>query len=135
MINAEQICPCASEKTYANCCQLLHRGEAIAQTAEQLMRSRYSAYALKLIDYLVVTTHPDKRTPELRKSVADWAEQVKFFRLEIISTRQGLAADKIGKVEFIAHYRHQGENQQLCEMSRFKRYRKNWVYLDGEIGK
>jgi SEC-C motif-containing protein len=99
------------------------------------MRSRYSAYAFKLIDYLVKTTHPDKRTANLHQEISDWADQSKFYRLEIISTWQGLATDKTGKVEFIAHFRLQNKEQQLYEISRFKRHRKNWVYLDGEIGK
>ncbi len=133
MISAEHTCPCGSDETYTSCCRILHLGRA-AQTAEQLMRSRYSAYALKLIDYLVETTHPDQRVPDLKKTIAEWADQAEFYRLEIISTRQGQVSDKIGKVEFIAHYRQGGKERQLCELSRFKRYAKHWVYLDGEIG-
>ena len=133
MSSAEQACPCGNPATYADCCQMLHQGKTTAQTAEQLMRSRYSAYSLKLIDYLLETTHPDKRTTDLRQAISDWAAQAEFYRLEIISTRQGEATDKIGKVEFIASYHQQGQKQQLRELSRFKRYRKLWVYLDGEI--
>ena len=135
MIDAKQACPCASGETYTNCCQLLHQGKTKAQTAAQLMRSRYSAYTFKLIDYLVKTTHPDKRPENLRQEISDWANRVEFYRLEIISTWQGLATDKSGKVEFIAHFLLQDKEQLLCEISRFKRYRKDWVYLDGEIGK
>ncbi len=135
MIDAKQYCSCASGETYANCCQTLHQGKGKALTAEQLMRSRYSAYAFKLIDYLVKTTHPDKRTATLHQQISAWADQAEFYRLEIISTWQGLATDKIGKVEFIAHFRLQNKEQQLYEISRFKRYRKEWVYLDGEISK
>lgn len=134
MIDIKRACPCASDKTYASCCQRLHEGKASAQTAEQLMRSRYSAYSFKLINYLVKTTHPDKRTANLHKEISEWANQAEFYRLEIISTWQGLPTDKIGKVEFIAHFRLQDKEQQLYEISRFKRYRKSWAYLDGEIG-
>jgi SEC-C motif-containing protein len=133
MTNTGLACPCGGAEAYTNCCRILHRGETAAQTAEQLMRSRYSAYALKLIDYLVETTHPDKRPTGLRQAISDWAEQVEFYRLEIISTRQGQATDKIGKVEFIAHYRRQGKEERFRELSRFKRYARQWVYLDGEI--
>ncbi len=111
----------------------MHLGKTRAQTAEQLMRSRYSAYALKLSDYLLETTHPEKRTTDLRQAISAWAAQSEFYRLEILSTRQGQATDKIGKVEFIASYRQQGQDRRLSELSRFKRYRKLWVYLDGEI--
>ena len=132
MIKIEQGCPCDGEKTYANCCQLFHHGEVMAQTAEQLMRSRYAAYIFNLSDYLVKTTHPESRTATLHQEISEWARQVEFYRLEIVSTWQGLGTDKVGKVEFIAYYRHQGKEQQLRELSRFKRYRKDWVYLDGE---
>lgn len=133
IISADTACPCGSAKSYADCCQRLHRGKMTALTAEQLMRSRYSAYALRLIDYLVLTTHPAKRTPDLRQATSNWAAQAEFYRLEITSTQQGQATDKIGKVEFFAHYRQQGKVQQLCERSRFKRYAGQWVYLDGDI--
>ncbi len=133
MSGPEQACPCGNSASYADCCQRLHLGKTRAQTAEQLMRSRYSAYALKLSDYLLETTHPEKRTTDLRQAISAWAAQSEFYRLEILSTRQGQATDKIGKVEFIASYRQQGQDRQLSELSRFKRYRKLWVYLDGEI--
>ncbi len=134
MINIKQTCPCASGKTYANCCQRLHQGKLKAQTAEQLMRSRYSAYSFKLIDYLVKTTHPDKRTANLHQEISEWADQAEFYRLEIISTWQGLSSDKIGKVEFIAYFRLEDKEQQLSERSRFHRFHGHWVYLDGELG-
>lgn len=126
-------CPCDSGESYADCCQPLHRQKVRAQTAEHLMRSRYTAYALKLIDYLVETTHPSQRTQKLRQAITDWAAQADFGRLEIIATWQGRASDNIGKVEFIAHYRQQGKELRLHERSRFKRYRREWTYLDGEI--
>ena len=133
MSKADLACPCGSNNSYASCCEVFHQGKIGAQTAEQLMRSRYSAYALKLIDYLVETTHPDKRSSDLRQATSDWAEQIELQRLKIISVRQGQVIDKIGKIDFIVHYRQQGKELQLRELSRFKRYRSHWVYLDGEI--
>ena len=57
------LCPCKSRLPYAGCCQPFHHGKAKPETAEQLMRSRYSAYFFRLVDYLVETTHPDTREP------------------------------------------------------------------------
>jgi len=128
-------CPCGSQNSYTDCCHRLHCGLITAESAEQLMRSRYSAYKLGLADYLFTTTHPVKQSTHLRQSISDWAEQVEFYRLEILSSWRGQASDKIGKIEFIAHYRQQNQELQLRELSRFKRYRKQWVYLDGEIKK
>jgi len=127
------VCPCGNYKSYPCCCEPLHRGSVGARTAEQLMRSRYSAYVLKLIDYLYQTTHPDNRTEKLHDEIAVWAEQVEFLRLEILSVQQGLSTDRVGKVEFIAHFRQQQQSGQLHERSRFRRYRGGWVYFDGEI--
>ncbi len=97
------------------------------------MRSRYSAYARQNIAYLVETTHPDKREKMLAQQVADWAEQVEFIQLEVVKTLQGGAADRLGKVEFIAHFSHQGERRRLHEISRFKRFKSRWMYLDGSF--
>ena len=131
--NSSEPCPCGGGETYSLCCGPLHHGTVRAQTAEQLMRSRYSAYVLKLIDYLYQTTHPDKRTGQLHAEIAAWAEQVEFVRLEILSSQQGQEADKVGKVEFIAHFWQQQQSGQLYERSRFRRYKGNWVYFDGEV--
>jgi len=132
LIKAES-CPCGSDKKYADCCNLFHSGKEFATTAEKLMRSRYSAYALKLIDYLYQTTHPDKRTEDLKTEMTAWANRAEFTRLEILGKRQGRSLDKVGKVEFVAYYRQFGEEKQMHELSRFRRYKGKWHYLDGEI--
>jgi len=54
-------CPCGSGERYDACCGRLHRGAADAQTPEELMRSRYSAYALGELDYVWRTWHPRTR--------------------------------------------------------------------------
>ena len=126
-------CPCGSGRCYRNCCGSYHSGKNFPETAEQLMRSRYAAYALKLADYLYQTTHPDKRSMALQDEIADWAAQVEFFRLEVLSVRRGQANDKVGKVEFVAHYRLSGEMKQMRELSRFRRFEGKWHYFDGEF--
>lgn len=71
------LCPCKSRNSYAECCMPYHYGRAQPETAEQLMRSRYSAYFFKLTDYLVATTHPDKRAPDLKERLGDVPQIVK----------------------------------------------------------
>ncbi len=126
-------CPCGSGLAYTECCAPCHRGLSFPATAEQLMRSRFSAYACQQVDYLVETTHPDTRHGRLAVDIAAWAEQAEFHRLEVLKTVQGGPADKVGKVEFIAHFRQQGRLQKLHEVSRFKRYKKRWMYVDGQL--
>jgi len=133
MLNLTEKCPCCSDKLYRDCCDPLHRGETVAKTAEQLMRSRFSAYAKKEIDYLYETTHPDKRDDNFRAEMEAWANRAEFTRLEILGKKQGGALDKEGKVEFIAYYRQFGEDKQMHEISRFKRHQKRWLYVDGVI--
>lgn len=133
MSNKTEKCPCGSDQDYQQCCAPLHSGEQVAKTAEQLMRSRYSAYALKEIDYLYETLYPDKRTEEYRSEMAAWANRAEFTRLEILAKKQGRSLDKTGKVEFVAYYRQFGEEKQMHEISRFRRYRGRWHYVDGEI--
>lgn len=126
-------CPCGSGRSYADCCKPLHQGSAKADTATQLMRSRYSAYALKLSSYLVDTTHPDKRYDSLAREIMEWATACRFTGLEILQSWQGETQAKIGKVEFIAHYLHKEVPRQLHEISRFRRHQKHWFYFDGVI--
>lgn len=128
----EMKCPCCDEQRYADCCQPFHQAQGVPQTAEQLMRSRYSAYALNLPEYLYQTHHPDKRAASLQP-IAEWATDVVFVQLEILATSQGQPGDKIGKVEFKAYYQQQDQHHVLHERSRFRRYGGKWVYWDGNI--
>lgn len=126
----EGACPCGSGKSYEFCCMPFHHSKAKAPTAEMLMRSRYSAYFFRLTDYLVETTHPDTRAPGLRKEIEKMVHQVNWAGLEIIATAKGGKEDKTGKVEFVARYFVQGEPFELHEVSRFRRHRGEWKYLD-----
>ena len=54
-------CPCGSDEPFGRCCLPLHLGERQAETAEQLMRARYSAYAVDDLDYVWRTWHPRTR--------------------------------------------------------------------------
>ncbi|MEZ0368123.1 MAG: YchJ family protein [Candidatus Sericytochromatia bacterium] len=132
MPDTELTCPCGSGRDYRLCCGPFHAGTAVPATAEELMRSRYSAYALVKPDYLFATQHPQTR-PTNPESIKEWAESVSFEGLEVLKTSQGGPTDKIGKVEFRAVYRHRGQQQEMREISRFRRYQGRWVYYDGDF--
>ena len=129
---AESLCPCKSGESYYVCCMPYHYRKAQPSTAEKLMRSRYSAYFFRLVDYLVETTHPDKRTPELRQELKDTIHTINWKFLTIVNTSKGGKTDKVGKVEFIADCFVDKEPHALHELSRFRRYKGNWKYLDGK---
>ena len=118
-------CPCLSGEQYAACCGRFHGGEAEAPTAEQLMRSRYSAFVLLDAGYLLRTWHPDTRPAELALD-----PDMVWRRLDIGSTSRGGPLDTEGTVEFTAHFRHDGERGAHHETSRFVRVDRRWYYVD-----
>lgn len=118
-------CPCGGGD-YATCCGLWHNG-ALATDAKILMRSRYSAYALKLTDYLLATWHPETRPTTLDLAT----DNEKWLGLQIKSYTPE-SADS-AKVEFVARYKLAGRAYRLHEVSRFVRENGQWFYLDGEF--
>lgn len=117
-------CPCLSGEQYGDCCGRFHRGDAEAPTAEQLMRSRYSAFVVLDAAYLLRTWHPDTRPAQLELDPA-----VGWRRLDIVSTGRGGPLDTEGTVEFEAYYRHDGERGVQHETSRFLREDRRWYYV------
>jgi len=131
-------CPCRTRETkpvpYADCCGHWHsglpRGEH-APTAEALMRSRYSAYALAqgrgtaapaLLEYLMNTWHPSTAPAELELGPMNWTG------LEVLHRQQSGDA---AVVEFVAHHKVNGRAARLHEVSRFVREAGAWLYVDG----
>ena len=129
-IREESLCPCKSKKRYDECCLPFHRGKKKPETAEKLMRSRFSAFFFRLIDYLIETTHPDKRDKNIQQELEHTLHHTNWRFLTIVSTSKGGKEDKTGKVQFIAEYFWNDEPQRLEEHSRFKRFKGVWKYLD-----
>jgi SEC-C motif domain protein len=118
-------CPCGLGDPYDDCCGRYHRGEAEAPTAELLMRSRFSAFAVGDEAYLLRTWHPSTRPRRVELDPAqDW------FRLDIVGKQRGGLLDADGTVEFRARYRLGGRRGVLDEHSRFLRDGGAWRYVD-----
>jgi SEC-C motif-containing protein len=120
----ESPCPCGLGRPYGDCCGPLHRG-GTAATAEQLMRSRFSAFAVGDEPYLLRTWHPDTRPPRLGLDPAQ-----RWTGLEVLRTTEGGPFHTEGTVEFRAHFSERGQQDVLHEHSRFVRVGGAWVYLD-----
>lgn len=118
-------CPCGNGLPFAECCQPIILGTEKAQTAEQLMRSRYSAYVNKDVDYLVKSTHPSERSRGLAESIAAWMEQVEWAHLHVLNAQKD-------RVEFIAEYTSAGKPAQHHEKSIFKKHKGAWLYAGEE---
>jgi SEC-C motif-containing protein len=125
-------CPCGRDLPYENCCAPLHQGKAKAETAEQLMRSRYSAFSKGLVDYLIKTLHPAKRTESDRLSLAKTIDNTQWLKLEILETVAGMADDTEGAVEFMAYYESDNKHGAMREKSRFIKEEGDWFYVDGQ---
>jgi SEC-C motif-containing protein len=119
-------CPCGSPQTYEECCARWHTGEQrlMAPDAEQLMRSRYSAFALGLGDYLMDTWDAATRPPSLDLN----EPRVRWTRLEVRRVDQ--IDENRATVEFVAYSQQRGRRMRLHETSRFERKDGKWVYLD-----
>jgi SEC-C motif-containing protein len=123
-------CPCGSGSGYVLCCGAFIDNGALPVTAEQLMRSRYSAYVLAREDYLLRTWHGSTRPAQLDLQNAG---PVKWLGLKILRTEAGGANDREAVVEFVARYQVNGRAERLHEISRFVREAGQWLYVDGRI--
>ena len=124
-------CPCGSGLDYGACCGAIHAqfvdsGKLSATTPEALMRSRYSAYSLGLLHYLLATWHPSTAPGELELGFTKW------LSLEVLHSE---ASTDAGVVEFVAKYKANGKAETLHEISRFvwegPAASGAWLYVDG----
>lgn len=115
-----ETCPCGNG-AYETCCGPLHRGERDAATAEQLMRSRYSAFAKRDPFYLARTWHPRTRPDDVSADPS-----LAWTGLEILSSSEDT-------IDFVARYEDRSGPGELREHSRFARRGGRWVYVDGDV--
>ncbi len=126
-------CPCGKPESYKECCETIHRNIANAQTAETLMRSRYTAFTKALGDYLMKSHHSKTRPIFEKEEIVKWTKSVKWNRLEILNTSGGLEMDSSGTVEFKAYYYENrfGKTKLKCihENSYFEKENGLWMYV------
>jgi SEC-C motif-containing protein len=130
------LCPCCSGKGYAECCKVFHEG-ILPENALQLMRSRYSAYASDLPDYIVATTHP--ANPNYNKDFTVWKKDISKFssisifrKLDILDFHEN---GNLATVTFTAYISQGNNDVTFTEKSNFEKIRGRWLYRDGEIFK
>ena len=124
-------CPCNPHNKFGDCCEPLIKGKIAAVSPEALMRSRYSAYAMKNMDYIFSSTDPQTRNDIDPKATQEWMDSAKFTRLEIIGSSQ--EANK-GRVEFKAYYSIGKDPEQTHhEISKFRRHQGAWFFREGKL--
>ncbi|WP_424325471.1 YchJ family protein [Gordonia sp. (in: high G+C Gram-positive bacteria)] len=125
-------CPCGSGEILSDCCgrYLAGLGEGkLAPTAEALMRSRFTAFALGDEEHLLATWHPTTRPADL-----DLDSDTRWLHLEILETVDGSPFHQTGIVAFTATYRDAAGRGELRERSSFERVDGAWLYVDGVVG-
>jgi len=122
-------CPCCSGYEFEKCCDDYLNKNIHPEFAEQLMRSRFTAYALNNAPY-IVRTYVQNEQPNLNvKDIEQWAKENKWIKLTVHQTNYTIQPVI---VEFSAFYIN---NNQLIEMREISNFVKEeqWKYLNGEI--
>ena len=123
------LCPCGSGETIAACCGPIVDGVTRAPTAEALMRSRFTAFALGRYEYIRQTHASEMRTD----TDVSGDDGIEWTHLDVLERAAGGVEDEMGTVTFAAHYRHRGVPGIHRERSRFRRDNGDWVYVDGDV--
>lgn len=129
----EQACPCGSENPYIECCAPFISGHRPAPTAEALMRSRFTAFAIGAIDYLIDSLVPERRGANEARMLSQELRLTEWLRLEILDVQAGRETDSEGQVEFNAYFRAPETEGCLHERSNFRKENGHWYYVDGEV--
>ena len=135
MNDSGNLCPCSSGSSYESCCKRFHEGGDFPENALQLMRSRYAAYALGEVEYIIETTHP--ANPQYsedkalwKRSISQFSHRSTFDRLEILDfTEQNATAT----VTFIAHITQKNGDATFTEKSYFEKVGNQWLYHSGQM--
>lgn len=121
-------CPCCSDRDFAHCCKPVLLDHSAAETAEQLMRSRYTSFALKHKEHLLRSWQQETRPAKIEED----ASPIQWLGLEIDLCEKGMTHDTDGVVRFKAQFLCSGSLCQLSERSRFVRQDGLWYYQDGD---
>lgn len=128
----DSLCPCQSGRLFSECCEPLLQGHAEAHSPEQLMRSRFSAFATKNSDYLLHTLLPISRKPSDRQELEQSFQEIRWVGLRVVNA--GDINNHRGEVEFIAFFIDQSDKLgQIHERSTFIQKENRWFYADGSF--
>ncbi len=130
MIDNTEPCPCGSGATFADCCERVIKGEREPETAEELMRARYSAFVAGAIDFIVESTHSRTRGEVDIPYTTEWSKNSVWQGLQILETKD--VDENKGLVSFEAKFSQQGAEQVHREKSVFERENGQWRFVTGD---
>ena len=126
-------CYCCSNKLFSQCCQPFVEGMHLPQTAEQLMRSRFTAYAIHRYDYVLNTYSREKRSKLSASQLEESAAGAVWFALSVMPSQTVSLDNESDMVEFTAYYFEGKSLFQLHETSSFIKEEGSWRYHDGVL--
>jgi SEC-C motif-containing protein len=118
---------------YKDCCKPYIKGKKNAPTPEALMRSRYTAYVVHAIDYIIDTCHEDTKKTMNRKGIEKWSEEATWLGFKIIAVEGGGDGAHRGTVEFEACFEQKMLSKVHHEVATFEKIGDRWLYVDGKI--
>lgn len=124
-------CYCGNSASYEQCCKPIHDNHSLAIHPEQLMRARYSAHVLGLVDFVIATYHPSCQA-ELQRTEIEQSINSHWCGLEVVEAQSGSHADE-GFVHFKAYCTQDNQQFYLEERSRFIKQDGLWFYIDGQF--
>ena len=127
----DSICPCQSNKSYEDCCGRFHTHTQFPETAEQLIRSRYAAYVLKNVSYIVDTTVPSQQALLNVQAIQTWAKETQWLGLQILKTESLTKTQSA--VEFNAIFQGEEGEQTHHERSIFVKIDDRWYFVDPTV--
>lgn len=131
---SDNLCPCCSGKEYLQCCKPLHQGGE-ATDPLGLMRSRFSAYALNLPDYIIRTTHPASSSYSdnkfsWKRGISQFSKGSLFQKLVVLDFKE---SGSMATVTFTAYISQQGKDATFTEKSYFEKMKGQWLYRGGQL--
>lgn len=126
------LCSCQSGKNFGQCCEPIITDVKQAETAEQLMRARYTAYTQVNMNFIEKTHDPKTKHDIDLEANRKWAETTKWTGLEILETEQGGKDDETGTVEFKATFATEDGPQTHHELAEFRKQDGSWYFSDGK---
>ena len=130
MTEENKTCPCGSGAAFTDCCEPVINGSRASETAEELMRARYSAFVTGAVDFIVSSTHSRTRKEVDRAFIREWSESSTWRGLHIIETKQ--VDENTALVSFEAQFTQNGKDQNHREKSLFEREDGQWRFVTGD---
>ena len=130
------MCPCGSETELSKCCLPFIEGKVEPDTAEQLLRSRYTAFTRGDVEYILASHHPRTRQDVKREEIENWSKNSEWLGMKVLQKEAGGPSDTQGKVAFHVQYNAAGKLNDHYEQGLFEREPETkdgkWRFVDAQ---